>query len=208
MKKISFIIILLFLSLSLNAKSLWKQANSSMFSDRKAINPGDIVTIIIEEASMAKSSNSTASGKELTIGGEAGTNQDANSKSDETVFNSIAKMIPLFGATATGASDYKKNAQDARSTSLNAKIAVVVDNIDENGNLILKGERIVKINNQEQKMVLSGLCRIDDVGSDNVISSTKIADAKITFNGSVDFSDGKRKGFFTRAWNGIWNFLF
>jgi flagellar L-ring protein precursor FlgH len=204
MKKLISIILLVILSVNLNAASLWKKKNRSVFADRKAISRGDIVTILIEETSMAQTSKSTESDKELTIGGEAGTNSDG----EETIFNSVAKMIPLFGATAKGNSEFDHETEDARQTALMAKIAVVVDDIDENGNLILKGERMIKINSDEQKMVLTGVCRVDDVAADNTVSSTKIAKAKITFDGEVNFSDKKRKGFISKTANAVWNFLF
>jgi len=192
---------------ALNAKSLWNNYSKSQFSDRKAISEGDIITILIEESSMAQSSNSTQNGKSLEIGGESGAKSESE-KTDKTLFNSLAKMIPLFGAAAKGSSDFKKQAQDSRKTALKTTISVVVEEIDENGNIKLRGERLVKINNADQKMVISGICRTDDVSVDNTISSTKVANASIIFNGNVDFSNDKRKGFFAKAANGIWNFLF
>ncbi|HPG30384.1 MAG TPA: flagellar basal body L-ring protein FlgH [bacterium] len=209
MKKILALILIssLLLIAPASAKSLWTNNSKSQFSDRKAINQGDIITIIIEESSMAQSSNSTQNGKSLEIGGESGAKSESE-KTDKTIFNSIAKMIPLFGAAAKGSSDYKKQAQDSRKTALKTTISVVVEEIDENGNIKLRGERLVKINNADQKMVISGVCRTDDVSVDNTISSTKVANASIVFNGNVDFSDAKRKGFFAKAANGIWNFLF
>ncbi len=191
------------IGISANAKSLWNDSKRPQFSDRKAVDKGDIITIMIEESSMASASNSSQSGKSLQIGGESGS-EDKN----KTIFNSISKMVPLFGATAKGNSEYEKSGADSRKTALKSTISVVVDEVDENGNLKLRGERHVKINNSVQKMIITGLCRTDDISVDNVVSSTKIANAEITFNGDIDFSDGKRKGFFTKIKNGIWNFLF
>jgi flagellar L-ring protein precursor FlgH len=205
LKSLLILILCLGVTLGINSKSLWSEHTRSAFSDRKAIKQGDIITIIVEESSMAQSNNTTESGKNVEMGGEVG---EKTPTSDKTVFSDIAKMIPLFGATIKGGSDYKGSSKNARSAALTAKIAVKVDSIDENGNLKLIGERNIKINKTVQKMVLTGLCRIDDVSTDNTISSTKIADAKITFNGNVDFSDKKRKGFFTKVANGVWNFLF
>ena len=204
MKKILLLtLITLIIGLQLSAKSLWNDDKKSQFSDRKAFQKGDIITILIEESSMASSSNSTQSGKSLEIGGESGS-KDTN----KTLFNSLAKMVPLFGAAAKGSSDFKKDGQDSRKSSLKATMAVVVDDIDEYGNMKLRGERHVKLNNATQKMVLTGLCRIDDVSVDNTISSTRIAEAEIIFNGDTDFSDKKKKGFFTKIANGFWNLMF
>ena len=204
MKKILLLTLLsLIIGLQLSAKSLWNDAKKSQFSDRKAIQKGDIITILIEENSMASSSNSTKSGKSIEIGGESGSKDE-----NKTIFNSIAKMVPLFGASAKGSSDYKKDGQDSRKSTLKTTMAVTVDDIDEYGNMKLRGERHIKVNNATQKIVLTGLCRIDDVSVDNTISSTKIADAEIVFNGDTDFSDKKKKGFFAKVANGVWNFLF
>ncbi|HON57730.1 MAG TPA: flagellar basal body L-ring protein FlgH [bacterium] len=202
-KMILVLLVIINIAIQLSAKSLWTDNNRSLFSDRKAIKRGDVITIIIEESSMAQATNSTQNGKSMEIGGEAG-----SEATNKTMFNTFAKLVPLFGATAKGSSDFKKGAQDARKATLKATIAVVVEDIDDNGNLVLRGERNVKINKADQKMVISGICRLDDISVDNTVSSTKIANAEITFNGKVDFSDEKRKGFFTKAVNGFWNFLF
>ena len=48
-----------------------------------------------------------------------------------TFLNNILSYIPLFGASITGGSTYKSENASTRNGLLNARISVVVDEIDE-----------------------------------------------------------------------------
>jgi flagellar L-ring protein FlgH len=64
--------------------------------------------------------------------------------------------------------------------------------------LFIEGTKVVMINNEEYHLYLSGLVRPTDIGQNNAIESTRIADAQIEFTGRGDLADQQRKGWLAR----------
>ncbi len=202
MYKINIITMVLIISVSfLSATSLWN--NQNPYADNNAHKIGDIITIVINEASVGNTKSDMAREKELTIGGAPG-----NGQSKGTMLNKLARMIPLFGAEITGKSDVSTTSDQKKSSSLIATISVVVKSITAEGNLLLEGEKEVKINTEKQRIVIKGIARPDDVTSDNTIMSDKIANAEIMYTGKLSLSDKKHPGFLKRAVTSIFGFLF
>ena len=70
----------------------------------------------------------------------------------------------------------------------------------------IEGRRSVTINNEEQIMILQGFIRYQDIGFDNTISSTLIADASITYTGQGVLADEQRVGWGSRLLSWVWPF--
>jgi len=208
------------------AESLWR--NQSMYADRRARQVGDIVTIIIAENATASQSGTNERKKDVSIGGSSNANLDATATTTQaagatgqatatdgvasiggkfaTLLNSVAEFIPLFGAKISGASEYSAEDASKRSGLLNARISVVVDEIDENGNFVLKGTKTVNINSEAQVIEISGRVRPDDISPENTVSSNLVADASIKYNGEVAYADSD--SFLGNIYNKIADWLF
>jgi len=145
--KIIFIltVIVIISSSMVSSASLWKD-KKSIFSDRQAVKEGDLITILIEESSFAATDNTNKRKKDIELGGKTG----SDAETDKTFFNSIAKMIPLFGASAKGGSKYESEGEVGKSGTIRAKITVMVKEVDEYGNLQLEGKREILINHEKQ----------------------------------------------------------
>lgn len=202
MKKLYLIIMIAALSIPVKSASIW--TNQNPYADNNAHKIGDIITILINENATGSTKTDDERKKEVTIGGSSG----ENAQEGKTIFNSFAKLIPLFGAEAKGKSEYKSNADGQKTGKLIAKISVVIKDINQEGNLILEGEKFVKINNDKQKIIVKGVARPNDISSDNTIYSDKIANADITYSGNVAFSDEKHPGIIKKAFSSIFGFLF
>ena len=83
--------------------------------------------------------------------------------------------------------------------------AQVVD-VLPNGNLIIEGNREVRVNAENQMITLTGMVRPRDITADNVIQSTYIADARIAYSGTGVLNDRQRPGWFTRVMDKVWPF--
>ena len=218
-------LVVLMLRIEANAESLWR--NQSMFTDRRARQVGDIVTIVISERATASQGATNERKKDITIGGSSNANLDAtgavtNATAEygatttpgaaslggnvATFLNRIASYIPLFGASISGASTYGAENATTRTGLLNARISVLVDEIDESGNLILKGVKTVNINSEDQLIEIRGRVRPDDITPENTVSSDLIAEASIKFNGEVAYANNL--GFLGNVWNKIADWLF
>ena len=184
--------------------SLWVDNGSlgTMFINAKARNVGDIVTIKIVETSSASNKATTDADRStsLSVGLNSFFNLEDRFSSSSKFFNPFAPVESSYG------SDFGGSGATARSGALNAYITARIVQILPNGNLIIEGNREVRVNNENQVITLTGTVRPRDISAQNVIQSTYIADAKISYSGSGIVNDQQRPGWLTRILDNVWPF--
>ncbi len=75
-----------------------------------------------------------------------------------------------------------------------------------NGNLVLRGSQEILVNNEKQYITIQGVVRPVDIGTDNTVLSTYIADARIDYTGEGDLSRKQREGWLSRFIDVVWPF--
>lgn len=138
----------------------------SLYADQRAYRAGDILTVIITESTAATATARTRADKEDRVAGEI--RQPA-----ETPWN-----IELGFSN-----DFSGGGEIQRSGRLLGRLAVLVEGIDEHGNLQIRGEQDIEVNNEKQRIALSGVVRPQDITPDNTVASWRIASANIDFVG-------------------------
>ena len=73
-----------------------------------------------------------------------------------------------------------------------------------NGNLLVRGEKRITINQGQEFIRVQGIVRPVDIGPANTVPSTKIADATITYTGKGTLADSNRQGWLSRFFNSPW----
>lgn len=187
-----------------HTSSLWFEDNNSnwLYTDHKARNVNDVLTVKILEESVAKSkaTTKTSSGSEIGAGisGLFGLERAASRA------NPDMNLDTLVGAKFQNGFDGK--GETTRSGKLVATISAQVVDILPNGNLVIKGKRVVKVNGEEEIITLTGIVRPRDVAADNSVLSTLVADAKIEYMGRGVVADKQSPGFLGRAMDKAWPF--
>ncbi|HSG61723.1 MAG TPA: flagellar basal body L-ring protein FlgH, partial [Pseudomonadales bacterium] len=103
--------------------------------------------------------------------------------------------------------DFTGSADSDMSNSLSGNISVTVSDVLPNGVLVIRGEKWLTLNRGEEFIRIRGLVRAEDIAADNTISSTLIADARITYSGTGELADTNRQGWLTRFFNSVvWPF--
>ncbi|HLV32947.1 MAG TPA: flagellar basal body L-ring protein FlgH [Chitinispirillaceae bacterium] len=163
----------------------------SLYSDQRAMRVDDILTIIIEESAKAGSQSNTNTSKEnsMDLDGGGGTG--------------VLGFIPRFGASGGSKVNYGGKGGTSRQGSLVATISARVVEVLDNGNLIIEGSKVVEINEEKEIIKLTGMVRPADILKNNVIYSSSIADAEITYTGKGVANTGQRPGFLARFINWI-----
>src|SRR5205823_5852465 len=87
----------------------------------------------------------------------------------------------------------KGDGSTQRADTLTANITVTVMAVEANGNLLVEGDKIIRVNRENQHLVLSGTIRPEDVRSDNTVPSTRLADARISYFGDGTVGDKQRE---------------
>ena len=66
------------------------------------------------------------------------------------------------------------------------------------GNLVVRGEKIIGLNQGSEFIRISGLVRPQDVSTDNIIVSTKLANSRIFYGGGGTIAESNTKGWLSR----------
>lgn len=184
--------------------SLWNDNGplNELFVNPKAGRIGDIVTVMIEESSKAtnEASTDTKRASDFSAQVEKFLGFQTGYPSDTSNFNPFGKI------KAGLESDFKGQGATSRSGKLVAKITARVVELLPDGNLRIRGYRQVLINNEAQLITLTGIIRPRDITVDNVVRSSRIADARITYNGVGIVNDRQRPGWLARVFDVIFPF--
>lgn len=184
--------------------SLWVEEGglSQMFINDKARKVGDIVTIKIVETASATNKASTKTGRTSTL--DAGLDNFFNL---EERYPSTSPFFNPFGSVGGSfESDFNGSGSTARSNALTAYITARIIDILPNGILVIEGNREVRVNHENQIITLTGMVRPRDISADNVVQSTYLADARITYSGSGIINEKQRPGWLTRVLDKVWPF--
>lgn len=103
----------------------------------------------------------------------------------------------------TGGTDTSFTGQGGatQSNQLRGEITVAVADVQPNGTLVIRGQKVVRLNRGDEFVNISGLVRPQDLGPDNRVPSTRVADARITYSGVGEIAAQSRQGWAQRLLN-------
>lgn len=187
--------------------SLWSEMSEvSLFQDMKARRVGDTVTVrIVEDPEAELNANtktSRSSGVQASKLKFLGYMQALAEKNSRLAQNPGTDDLIL---ASLGMNHDGKGTTD-RDGHVKAYISAVVEKVLFNGNLYIRGQREVRVNHETQYITLSGVVRPKDITSSNEVSSTYIADARITYSGSGPVADKQKPGWLGRILDHVWPF--
>jgi flagellar L-ring protein precursor FlgH len=172
-----------------SATDLYAPSNwSAMVSDRAARRVGDSLTVIVYENATAQNTTQTAAQRGTQVGGQLNMGSAAQK-------NAQLNLNSNFDTTA----------QASRSGKLVAQITVVVDEVLSNGDLHIAGQQDLDIGGERTKISVKGRVRTADIATDNTVLSTRLADAKIEYDGKGLVSGNAKPSIVSRAlsWLGL-----
>lgn len=166
-----------------------------LFENTVARRVGDILTIrLVENTDASKSSStSTKKGTAVEMPGPtiAGRPVTVNG-------------VEVLSAGLDNNSSFDGQASSTQSNSIFGDITVTVAKRWPNGNLFVRGEKWITINQGREFIRVSGIVRAVDIEPGNTVPSTKIADARITYAGRGALADANAPGLLARFFNSPW----
>ncbi|MEJ5300778.1 MAG: flagellar basal body L-ring protein FlgH [Thermodesulforhabdaceae bacterium] len=168
--------------------SIWNNQVGSLYRDIKARNIGDTITITVSESADASEEATTETNRTHSWGGKLSASNPA-----------VAGKNLLGGSTAL---DYgaefgrglKGSGKTTRTNTVKAYMTATVVDVLPNGNLVIRGSRWVKVNDEVHQIILEGVVRPVDITRNNTVMSQNIADAKIFIVGKGPVSRQQRPG--------------
>jgi len=165
-----------------------------LFNDPRAHRVGDILTISLVESTQASKKASTSTSK-----------KDKSNLAAPTILGrpiSIGGKDVSFGTDGDRSFDGSGNS--SQSNQLTGSITVTVAQRLSNGNLLVRGEKWLTINQGQELVRISGIVRPQDIGQDNSVPSTRVADARIGYTGRGTLADANTQGWLSRFFGSKW----
>lgn len=180
--------------------SIWQASSGGFAEDIKARRKGDTLTILITEQASASKEASTGTSRESSVSAGIPNLLGLETTSVKTWMD-LAKIL-----NASASSSFDGTGSTTRKENLNATITAKVVEVLPNGNFQIEGRRNVKVNNEDQIILVEGTVRPRDISADNVINSSYIADARITYGGKGIISDRQSPGWLMNFLDRVWPF--
>ncbi len=170
---------------------------TDLYTDRKAYRVGDVITITLSERTQAsKSAGSDMSKESNTNLGLTALFGSPVSVDNPTGGNILPANNLNLDVEYGGSRKTKGDSSAGQSNSLSGSITVTVSEVLPNGLLVVRGEKWLTLNTGNELIRIAGLVREDDIATDNTVSSTRVADARITYSGTGAFADASQPGWF------------
>ncbi len=166
--------------------SLWSGERESLLGDRRAMQKGDILTVVIEIDEKAEISNKTSrsrSGSEsLGISHLFGLPQRIGAKLPDGA--SLANAVELNSKSQSAGGGSVR-----RREKLILRVAATVIDVLPNGVLSISGSQELRVNFEMRELLITGFVRPEDISRKNEITYDKIASARISYGGRGQITD-------------------
>ncbi|WP_159975426.1 flagellar basal body L-ring protein FlgH [Roseobacter cerasinus] len=166
--------------------SLWSGARQSLLGDRRAVQQGDILTVVIEideEAEISNATDRSRSGTEsLGIPSLFGLPQRLDRRLPEGASSADAVSINS-SSSSSGDGSVRRNEK------LTLRVAATVVDVLPNGVLSISGSQELRVNFEMRELLVSGYVRPEDISRQNEITYDKIATARVSYGGRGQITD-------------------
>ena len=143
-------------------------------ADQRARAVGDVLTIAIQEQHSVRNEDKTERRQDSSLAARL----ESYTLDDDTFNNGT-----LPNVSVTKEQDFNGESKQNSGSDVRASIAVMVVDVQPNGNLVVAGQRTVTVNDEQKTLRISGIVRALDVTVNNTVGSQQVADARIAITG-------------------------
>ncbi len=182
------------------ANSLWQPGARAFFRDGRAARVGDILRVKINITDQAEFNNNTSSNRttqeNVTAPGFFGLERKLKLLTGEAKITT-----PL--ADITGNNNHQGNVTAKRKETVQTQVAAMIVQVLPNGNFVINGKQEFLMNYDIREVSIKGVVRPQDIGSDNTVDSTQVAEARITYGGRGQNMDAQQRRWGSQAIDAI-----
>ncbi len=165
--------------------AIFSAGYAPLTSGARASQVGDVLTVVLVERMQATKSNSAKTGRDGSLG----------------LTPPTTGPLALFKSSDVnmgGNSSFTGKGEAEQSNALSGEMSVTVMAVRANGTMLVRGEKALTLNRGDEHVRLSGIVRAADIGPDNRVPSTRIADARIAYTGKGEIARASRQGWLQR----------
>ncbi len=168
-----------------SSNSLWRSGARAFFKDQRAQRVGDLLTIEVVFSDKAIFDNKTERSRTASGGRDlAGAAGNAILDLVPDSYRSGSAAIDFTGDTATSGEGSVNRKEELRTS-----VAAVVTQVLPNGNMVIEGRQEIRVNFEMRELIVAGVIRPEDISANNIIDSSKIAEARISYGGRGQLTD-------------------
>lgn len=165
----------------------------------------DLVEIIINESSTQKLEQTLDTKKKYNLNAELKRFPSLRHLLEAQLRQGDSTGLPV-GVDAGAGSNFKGEGEFERKDRLTMRIAATVIEVKPNGTLLLEARRHTQTDEETKSLVLSGLCRAEDITKSNTIQSTQLANFVMKIDHEGQVKKAGEKGLIPRVLDAIFNF--
>ncbi|MBL4851995.1 MAG: flagellar basal body L-ring protein FlgH [Gammaproteobacteria bacterium] len=174
-----------------NGSIFSSQYKITLFKDKKANQVGDLLTVVLVEQTTASKSADIVTDKETTI----------NIANPTVLGRAVTFGSRSLATNIATENEFEGSGSANQSNRLDGSVSVVVEQVLPNGNLRVRGQKLITINQGDEFVRVTGLVRPEDIRGDNTVLSTQIADAHFSYGGRGVIADSNSMGWLARFFN-------
>ncbi|MBA3014480.1 MAG: flagellar basal body L-ring protein FlgH [Proteobacteria bacterium] len=183
--------------------AIYSAKSKNLYQDNRARQIGDIVLVKIVETSSGKKTAETKTSRDSSLTGGI----SSLFGFEQSLLTKGGTHTPsLTSLNADMANSFQGKGETKRDSTVTATISAKVIDVTMDGNLLIQGYREIRINNETQHIIISGMVRPTDISQDNSILSSHIADARIEYSGTGALASKQQPGWLTNVLDVVWPF--
>lgn len=185
------------------ADSIWDRRDPTrayLFVDSRARRVGDLLTIVIREATDIDEKEKRALEKTTESGGLF----KYNAKATDGAGSHGASMD--FDASGSSTRKFDGKSEFSSQRELEDRMTVTVVDVLPNGNLLIEGSRRRVISGEQRLLRVSGMVRPIDIAAGNIVESQFVANFQLDYRGKGAQSKFTNQGWLNRVVNHVWPF--
>lgn len=162
------------------------RGSQPLFEDRRPRMVGDTLTVELEEQVSASKTSSSNANRAGTMGLSLATS------------SSRASQVGDYGLDASTTHDFSGGGGSQARNSFTGTISVTVMQVMPNGNLRVRGDKQIAINQGTEFIRFSGVVNPRTITGDNTVSSIQVSQARIEYVGDGYINEAQRMGWLHR----------
>ncbi|MCH9813578.1 MAG: flagellar basal body L-ring protein FlgH [Epsilonproteobacteria bacterium] len=186
--------------------SIYGKGANPLFSDKKAMNVHDIVTVVIDENTFQSSQGNKNISDTSTNNMGGGVFTGATSGGLTSGVAKTLNGLTDIGFKTNSNNTFSGTGSQSRNEKFTATISARVVKVLNNGNYFIDGSRQLLLNGTKQMIRITGVIRPYDIDQTNTIDSKYVADAKIHYATEGDIKQATNRPWGSRMVDSIWPF--
>jgi len=179
--------------------------NDNWFGRKKDYRVGDIITVILNEQTQANRVTNTSAVRETSNDVAAGLVPNIVSNLPGFARDRAGRITNGLKLDGSEISSEATGSADQRA-SLSGSVAVTVTQVLSNGNLVVRGEKVLDLSEGSETIRVAGIVRSEDIAPNGTVFSRRLANAQIAYTGTGDLANANKVPWGTGILMKLWPF--